>query len=149
MNKLLLTSTKLNCLNSRTFTVNLFKPSHFFSAAIDPSFHGWTHHPDLLRQSDAGLVEVLHATAGITGYDYPLGHLDFYPNGGSYQNGCGTDASCSHIYGYAFYAESLTAEVTDGPKFVGTACESYEDAIVLRCSGDRDVVFGGTASKEG
>ncbi|XP_026319797.1 pancreatic triacylglycerol lipase-like [Hyposmocoma kahamanoa] len=103
--------------------------------AIDPAFHGWTHNPDILAPTDAKVVEVLHATAGSFGYDYPLGDLDFYPNGGSQQSGC------------AFYAESLEAEVNDGNKFVGTACETYEEAIELQCFGDRNATFGGTDVK--
>ncbi|KAJ2947738.1 hypothetical protein O0L34_g9513 [Tuta absoluta] len=115
--------------------------------AIDPSFVGWTHHPDILNPDDAGVVEVLHATAGSLGYDYPLGDLDFYPNGGLNQNGCGADTSCSHTYAYAFYAESLTSEVNSGDSFVGTKCESYEEAIALGCSGEQDIVFGGSSVK--
>ncbi|MEE5218308.1 hypothetical protein V2M17_10675, partial [Streptococcus pneumoniae] len=71
--------------------------------AIDPSLHGWTHHPGRLGTDAAAIVEVLHTTAGFLGYDDPLGHIDFYPNGGSFQNGCGMDISCSHIFGVAFY----------------------------------------------
>lgn len=117
--------------------------------ALDPSLHGWTHNPDILSADAAGVVEVIHTTGGILGYDYPLGDLDFYPNGGSFQNGCGTDVSCSHIYSYAFYAESITQTVNGGNRFVGTKCESYEDATLMLCSGDRDAVFGGTETKEG
>ncbi|XP_041975196.1 pancreatic triacylglycerol lipase-like [Aricia agestis] len=117
--------------------------------AIDPSLPGWTYHPDILDKDDAGVVEVLHATAGVYGYDFPLGDLDFYPNGGTQQAGCGTDTSCSHIYSYAFYAESITSALNDGNKFVGTACESYEEAVQQQCSGERDVAFGGTEVKQG
>ncbi|XP_028155816.1 pancreatic triacylglycerol lipase-like [Ostrinia furnacalis] len=118
---------------------------HIF--ALDPSLVGWTHHPDRLNPDDATLVEVLHTTAGILGYDHPLGDLDFYPNGGSFQPGCATDVSCSHTYAYAFYAESLTSELTNGAKFVGTKCDSYEQAITMSCSGARDAIFGGTETK--
>ncbi|XP_028155814.1 pancreatic lipase-related protein 2-like isoform X1 [Ostrinia furnacalis] len=118
---------------------------HIF--ALDPSLVGWTHHPERLNPDDATLVEVLHTTAGILGYDYPLGDLDFYPNGGSFQPGCATDVSCSHTYAYAFYAESLTSEITNGAKFVGTKCDSYDQAITMSCSGDKDAIFGGTETK--
>lgn len=115
---------------------------------MDPSLHGWTHHPDRLSPNAADVVEVLHTTAGITGYDNPLGHIDFYPNGGSYQNGCGLDSSCSHVYSYAFYAESLLAPQMNGARFVGDRCDSYEDAVNLRCSGGtRDISFGGPEVK--
>lgn len=93
------------------------------------------------------MVEVLHATAGNLGYDYPLGDLDFYPNGGSYQTSCGADVNCSHILSYVFYAESISA--VGGSRFVGTACESYEDAVAQTCAGDKGVVFGGLGDKTG
>ncbi|XP_049880939.1 pancreatic triacylglycerol lipase-like [Pectinophora gossypiella] len=115
--------------------------------ALDPSLIGWSHHPDKLNADDAPVVEVVHATSGTMGYDYPLGDLDFYPNGGNNQVHCGTDDSCSHIFSYAFYAESLTAEVNGGNKFVGTKCEDYEQARALHCDGDRDATFGGTETK--
>ncbi|CAH1639587.1 unnamed protein product [Spodoptera littoralis] len=115
--------------------------------AIDPSYFGWTHNPNILSADKATVVEVLHATAGVLGYDYPLGDLDFYPNGGTYQTGCGADISCSHILSYAFYAESLTA--VGGSQFVATACESYEEAVSQTCSGDKGVVFGGIGDKTG
>ncbi|XP_014362891.2 pancreatic triacylglycerol lipase-like [Papilio machaon] len=115
--------------------------------ALDPSLHGWTHHPEILNQDDAAVVEVLHTTAGLKGYDYPLGDLDFYSNGGQAQSGCGTDVSCSHIYSYVFYAESITAEIVAGRRFVGTACQDYETAMNLQCTGPRDSIFGGSATK--
>ncbi|CAG9796752.1 unnamed protein product [Diatraea saccharalis] len=115
--------------------------------AIDPSLHGWTHHPGRLGSDAAGLVEVLHATAGFLGYDYPLGDIDFYPNGGSIQNGCGIDISCSHVFSIAFYSESVIAPSRNANDFVGTACESYEQAISMSCQGPRDAVFGGPGVK--
>ncbi|KAM3967545.1 pancreatic triacylglycerol lipase [Aphomia sociella] len=115
--------------------------------ALDPSLVGWTHHPEILNPDDANVVEVLHTTAGNYGYDYPLGDIDFYSNGGSHQTGCGSDSTCSHMYSYIYYAESITSEANGGTLFVGTACEDYENAINLSCNGDRDVVFGGTADK--
>ncbi|CAH2050167.1 unnamed protein product, partial [Iphiclides podalirius] len=117
--------------------------------ALDPSLPGWTHHPEILNADDASTVEVLHTTAGLYGYDKPLGDVDFYANGGQYQSGCGSDVSCSHIYAYAFYAESISTEVTNGNKFVGTACVDYESALNLRCTGPRDAIFGGSAVKTG
>ncbi|XP_075970583.1 pancreatic triacylglycerol lipase-like isoform X2 [Anticarsia gemmatalis] len=117
--------------------------------AIDPSLHGWTHHPQILSSDAANIVEVLHATAGIRGYDYPLGDIDFYPNGGSAQNGCGANVDCSYTYAYAFYAESIRQTQDGGNRFVGTKCDSYENAIAMECTGARDAVFGGLSDKSG
>ncbi|OWR50387.1 inactive lipase [Danaus plexippus plexippus] len=115
--------------------------------ALDPSLVGWTHHPEILSKDDASVVEVIHTSAGAEGYDKPLGDLDFYPNGGTFMAGCGTNSTCSHIYSYVYYAESLTTELENGKKFVGTACDSYENAINLACQGERGVIFGGSAVK--
>lgn len=107
---------------------------------------GWTHHPHKLSADKALVTEVLHVTAGSLGYDYPLGKIDFYPNGGANQPNCATDVSCSQNMGYVFYAESLAA---GGSQFVATACDSYEEAVAQTCSGDKGVVFGGLADKSG
>ncbi|XP_059048083.1 pancreatic triacylglycerol lipase-like [Achroia grisella] len=127
---------------------NIVSPVPYI-VALDPSLVGWTHHPDILKASDAGVVEVLHTTAGVYGYDYPLGDIDFYPNGGAFQNGCGSDRTCSHTLAYAFYAESFTSQEEGANEFVGTACTNYESAIASTCDGQRDAIFGGRRDKSG
>ncbi|CAH4030973.1 pancreatic triacylglycerol lipase-like [Pieris brassicae] len=115
--------------------------------ALDPSLIGWTQNPDKLSTRDATFVEVLHTTAGKYGYDLPLGHLDFYANGGVDQPMCGDLPACSHSYSYVYYAESITAEAGSGAKFVGTKCTSYEQANSLECTGSKDATFGGISAK--
>lgn len=44
-----------------------------------------------LDRHDAQYVEVIHTCGGYLGFAVPIGHVDFYPNGGSSQPGCGTD----------------------------------------------------------
>lgn len=42
-----------------------------------------------LARTDAAFVDVIHTDGGILGFPNPLGHVDFYPNGGkSNQPGC-------------------------------------------------------------
>lgn len=45
-----------------------------------------THHLDI---TDAQFVDVIHTAGGTFGYVKPIGHVDFYPNGGKApQPGC-------------------------------------------------------------
>lgn len=34
-------------------------------------------------------VDIIHTDAGTLGIGKPIGHLDFFPNGGLFQVGCG------------------------------------------------------------
>ena len=42
-----------------------------------------------LDYQDADFVDTIHSDMTGLGLDRPIGHLDFYPNGGSSQAGCG------------------------------------------------------------
>ena len=41
-----------------------------------------------LHKSDARFVDVIHTDIGKWGLEQPVGHVDFYPNGGVSQAGC-------------------------------------------------------------
>ncbi|CAK1544580.1 unnamed protein product [Leptosia nina] len=117
--------------------------------ALDPPLLGWSLNPNKLSKNDADLVEVLHTTATNYGYGDPLGHVDFYANGGRAQPMCGDNTPCSHAYAYVFYAESINADTEGGAKFIGTKCASYEETVEQKCTGSRDATFGGIAVKSG
>lgn len=58
---------------------------------LDPAGPLFTKWPLSLKldASDAEFVDVIHTDAGIFGYPKPIGHADFWPNGGiSPQPGC-------------------------------------------------------------
>ncbi|KAM3958664.1 pancreatic lipase-related protein 2 [Aphomia sociella] len=95
-----------------------------------------------LDASDAEFVDVIHTDAGIFGYKHPMGHADFYPNGGiSPQPGCELEVVlpqqqltpklfCSHWRSYQFYSESVIR-----PKaFVSTSCPSWKMFSRGRCA---------------
>lgn len=46
-----------------------------------------------LDEGDATFVDIIHSAAGYLGQPGPMGHADFYPNGGAQQPGCDL-ASC-------------------------------------------------------
>lgn len=44
---------------------------------------------DRLDTGDAKFVDIIHTCAGTAGFVRPIGHVDFYPNGGTFrQPGC-------------------------------------------------------------
>lgn len=82
-----------------------------------------------LAPSDADFVDVIHSNAaslllGGVGAKEPLGHVDFYPNGGEHQRGCPNvivstvsgmfgsngedeDAICNHRRAHIYFEESI------------------------------------------
>ena len=62
---------------------------------LDPAEPHFSKTPDIIRldPSDAEFVDVIHTDAstfirGGLGIVQPVGHVDFYPNGGNNQPGC-------------------------------------------------------------
>lgn len=77
-----------------------------------------------LDPSDAQFVHVVHTNTAFLGYVEPLGHADYYPNGGESQPGCGIDFAgiCSHGRAYEYFAESIKLS-----KFISHNCDTYEN----------------------
>ncbi|XP_049526829.1 phospholipase A1-like isoform X2 [Dermacentor silvarum] len=68
-----------------------------------------------LSKNDANFVDIIHTNAGYLyslklGIKGPIGHVDFYPNGGSYQPGCGVDLGCSHSRARELFLESINSK---------------------------------------
>lgn len=92
--------------------------------------------------TDAVFVDVIHTAAGTLAegelaFTDPRGHVDFYPNKGHNQPGCGIDlaGSCSHSRCYAYYLESLVSD-----NFV--ACKCFSDGWVDLIFGDCSCEYG-------
>ncbi|CAL4120475.1 unnamed protein product, partial [Meganyctiphanes norvegica] len=112
----------------------------------EPSFEG-TDPLVRLDPTDAALVDVIHSDAGpiITGglgMYQPVGHFDFYPNGGISMPGCGTGfvdsvamedgnipygfrrhIGCNHARAYEYFTESINSMCP----FMAIQCSSWEE----------------------
>jgi len=122
-------------------------PAEPYYGVMDPSI--W------VSKDDAEFVDIIHVNSdtllggGLSMYG-PLGHVDFYPNGGLHQPGCddilGLESGlidfirggCSHVRGWTYFTESLNAE----PGFLGTLCDSWEDFTDGKCEGNPQAAFG-------
>lgn len=84
-----------------------------------------------VNSEDAIYVESIHTNAGSLGFDQPLGHANFYPNGGSSQPGCGLDitGNCAHGRAHEFFAESITSTVG----FWAMRCADYTAIVNGNC----------------
>ncbi|XP_050068539.1 pancreatic triacylglycerol lipase-like [Anopheles maculipalpis] len=107
-----------------------------------------------LDQSDAKFVDVIHSDAsewvskGGLGMYQPIGHVDFYPNGGYNQPGCSDPMKkfiskhedsffwgfqeffgCNHLRCHQFFTDSILHKCP----FVGIACESYAHFLRGEC----------------
>ncbi|XP_058063244.1 pancreatic lipase-related protein 2 [Anopheles bellator] len=99
-----------------------------------------------LDRSDAKFVDIVHSDAsewvskGGLGMYQPIGHVDFYPNGGYNQPGCNDPMTkfirkhdesffwgfqeffgCNHLRCHQFFTDSVVHRCP----FVGIGCESY------------------------
>lgn len=76
---------------------------------MDPAGVLWHYSRDRLSDSDGVYVEAIHTDAGVpgSGIGLPIGHVDFFPNGGVWQPGCLTNR-CNHDRAWELFAVSVT-----------------------------------------
>lgn len=76
-----------------------------------------------VHSGDAIHVHSIHTDTGRLGFEQPIGHASFYPNGGRGHPGCGVDlaGSCGHDRSWIFYGESIA----NPQGFFGTRCGSF------------------------
>lgn len=107
-----------------------------------------------LDRSDAKFVDVIHSNGetlilGGLGAAQPLGHVDFYPNGGRVQHGCSNlfvgavsdfvlpwaaasvegRSLCNHRRAYKFFTDSVSPKC----HFPAFPCENYDSFLEGRC----------------
>ncbi|XP_054242030.1 lipase member H [Indicator indicator] len=90
-----------------------------------------------LDPTDAQFVDVIHSDTDRLGYREPLGHVDFYPNGGADQPGCPLTIfaglqyfKCDHQRSVLLFMASLrqSCNITAYP------CGSYRDYRDAKCT---------------
>ncbi|XP_066247226.1 pancreatic lipase-related protein 2-like [Euwallacea similis] len=112
--------------------------------ALDPAGPG-INSQDLsysVHPTDAQYVQVIHTNAGTLGMIDPVGHADYYPNGGSRQAGCGIDiiGSCSHNRAWNYFVESISDN-----QFMAVNCATWDELLTSNCHGGR-VFMGGLSN---
>ncbi|XP_049861437.1 lipase member H-like [Schistocerca gregaria] len=111
---------------------------------MDPAFPLYSLEPieNRLDASDASFVQVIHTNGGLLGWKDPMGTADFYPNGGTFQPGCGIDIgyTCSHARSFYYFAESITTEIG----FTAHQCGSWNDYMSGNCAGNPTALMGET-----
>lgn len=93
-------------------------------SGLDPAGPAFSHQDQNLRlaPSDAEFVDVIHTNAGVYGMTSPVGHVDFFPNGGEQQPNTFFQFE-SHNRVVGLFAES----VKNPEAFVARACENWEE----------------------
>ncbi|XP_044736013.1 pancreatic lipase-related protein 2-like [Chrysoperla carnea] len=93
-----------------------------------------------LVKEDALFVDVIHACGGNYGFKSAIGHVDFYPNGGTArQPGCSrlTPYLCSRGRSHEYYTESINTN-----NFLATRCTSWKSYKKGKCDETKRVVMG-------
>ena len=89
-----------------------------------------------LFKTDAQFVDVIHTNSGdlldgCLGIFEPLGHVDFYPNGGIHQPGCQSNRDCSGFWGF-FRCLGGLIDIFKGACSHGKSYYMYLDSIKHR-----------------
>ena len=120
-----------------------------------PGF-GWNGPDGRLDKTDAEFVDVLHTNSGMLlegalSIKNPIGHVDFYPAGGSHQPGCSEvclgrwcgnldlddflRGGCSHLRANNYFRESILTRSVRGNRFLAWSCNSWSKFIRGECCG--------------
>ncbi|XP_063057218.1 lipoprotein lipase [Engraulis encrasicolus] len=133
-----------------------------------PDFEG-AHAHRRLSPDDARFVDVVHTFSrealGLSiGIEQPVGHVDIYPNGGSYQPGCNlrgalerianlgilamTEAlKCEHERSIHLFIDSLLNEQEAGTAYRCGSSEMFDRGMCLKCRKHGCSPVGYAASK--
>ncbi|XP_076123279.1 lipase member H [Alosa pseudoharengus] len=106
--------------------------------ALDPAGPEFTGKPpdSRLDPTDAQFVDAVHTDMDALGFRKPLGHIDYYPNGGGDQPGCpktilaGSEYfKCDHQRSVYLFMNSINQTCN----LIAYPCESYLDFLDGKC----------------
>nr|XP_022916116.1 pancreatic lipase-related protein 2-like [Onthophagus taurus] len=110
----------------------------------DPSALGFelptVRNDEKAYEEDADFVDVIHSDMGHYGCIDPVGHVDFYPNGGKEQPGCPElcdDDDCSRSRAILYFIESITSD-----EFKSAPSENFDEFIEGIFAEEDIIVFG-------
>ncbi|XP_041858151.1 phospholipase A1 member A isoform X2 [Melanotaenia boesemani] len=100
---------------------------------------------DRLDPSDAQFVDAIHTDSDYFGISIPVGHVDFFLNGGKDQTGCARSrfasmygyVICDHMRALHVYMSALNGSCP----LMGIPCSTYEDFLKGNCV-DCDIFKG-------
>jgi len=119
---------------------------------------------DRIDKSDADFVDIIHTNSGMLwngclSIKKSIGHVDFYPAGGSHQPGCVEaciipdlmcynitiedliKGGCSHERSVSYFKESIRT-LNGGNEFLSWHCSSWEDFTEGKCCDEDTAVMG-------
>ncbi|XP_072542127.1 phospholipase A1 member A isoform X2 [Salminus brasiliensis] len=107
---------------------------------------------DRLDPSDAMFVEAIHTDSDYFGISIPVGHVDFFLNGGMDQTGCARSkfasmygyVICDHMRALHVYMSALNGSCA----LTGFPCSNYEKFLAGQCI-SCDETFNGTCPQMG
>ncbi|KFP33124.1 Pancreatic triacylglycerol lipase, partial [Colius striatus] len=123
-----------------------------------------------LDKSDAEFVDVIHTDSAPMipylgfGMSTPIGHLDFYPNGGKEMPGCAKNAisqivdldgiwegtrdfvACNHLRSYKYYSDSIIYP-TGFLGYISTSYDTFEEGSGFPCPAEGCPNMGHYADK--
>ena len=115
---------------------------------MDPAgpWYTWNDTDRRLDLTDAEFVDIIHTNAGNIlqgdlGFAESLGHVDFYPNGGTNQPGCELEQgfeNCHHGRCVLFFEESINSRTG----FWALKCDSWGSYVNETCEANGLVIMG-------
>jgi len=130
---------------------------------LDPAkpFFEFATEEGRIDKSDGEFVDIIHTNSGnlwegCLSIPKPLGHVDFYPAGGSHQPGCTEicfglacanatiddliKGGCSHERANQYFRESIRSNAgASGTEFLASQCNSYEEwGAGICCSSEQE-----------